>query len=152
MDLTAFFLRVISYNIIFYILIKHIMPGGRPSDYNLDIKQLEELCHIHCTISEIESITRADEETVESFVMRHGYESFRAFYAKHSSEGKMSVRRRQYHKAMYGGDDGKGDSTMLKWLGKQWLHQRDLNSMDLGEGLRKIIICNAEDEPAEGND
>lgn len=122
---------------------------GRPSDYNLDIKQLEELCHIHCTMSEIEAITRADEDTINTFVIKNGYQNFRTFYAKHSSEGKMSLRRRQYHKAMHGGEDGKGDSAMLKWLGKQWLNQRDMNQINLDEGLRKIVICNAEDNIQE---
>lgn len=122
---------------------------GRPSDYNLDIKQLEGLCHIHCTMSEIEAITRADEDTINTFVIKNGYQNFRTFYSKHSSEGKMSLRRRQYHKAMHGGDDGKGDSAMLKWLGKQWLNQRDMNQINLDEGLRKIVICNAEDNIQE---
>lgn len=124
--------------------------GGRPSDYNLDIKQLEELCHVHCTLGEIEAITRADEETINIFIIKHGYAGgFREFYSKHSSEGKMSLRRRQYHKAMHGGEDGKGDSAMLKWLGKQWLNQRDMNQINLDEGLRKIVICNAEDNIQE---
>ena len=126
------------------------MPGGRPSKAILNLEQLGELCHMHCTETEIEAVCLCDEYTLEKFVKENGYESFREFYDKHAADGKSSLRRRQYQKAMYGGEDGKGDASMLKWLGKQWLNQREMNSINLEEGLRKIIICNAEDEVDNG--
>ena len=46
-------------------------------------------------------------------------DNFEALYKKHQGEGKASLRRAQWKAAQ------DGNPTMLVWLGKQMLGQRD---------------------------
>ena len=87
--------------------------GGRPKKA-IDMKLVEGLAHIHCTIDEIAAIMEISDVTLRKDP------EFLPTYYKAREGGKMSLRRQQF-KAAEG-----GNTTMLIWLGKQFLGQRDL--------------------------
>lgn len=85
----------------------------------IDWETVKKLCAIHCTGEEIASIVDVSYDTLERHIKAEFAMSFADFYKKHSSNGKMSLRRKQYEVAM------SGNTTMLVWLGKQYLGQTD---------------------------
>jgi len=99
---------------------------GRPR-LELDTDLLAELAGIQCTLDEMASILGCSVDTLQ----RH--EEFAAIIAAGRVQGRMSVRRTQYALAM------SGDKTMLIWLGKQWLGQRDQASVETRE-LPPLIV------------
>ena len=92
---------------------------GRPPK-EINWPQLESLCKIQCTQSEISSVLEVSEDIIsENCKKVHGM-TFPEFYKIHSDGGKMSLRRAQFKKAVID-----GHPTMQVWLGKQMLGQRD---------------------------
>jgi len=85
-------------------------PVGRPRK-QLDTELIEKLASIFCTNEEIASVVECHPDTLA--------DNFSEYIKKGKEKGKMSLRRRQYEKAM------SGHSTMLIWLGKQYLGQKD---------------------------
>lgn len=47
--------------------------------------------------------------------------TFSGYFAQKRGTGKISLRRKQFQTALA----GKGNVSMLIWLGKQWLGQKD---------------------------
>ena len=74
-------------------------------------KAIEQLAGIGCTLVEMEAVTGISVDTLER--------RYADIIQKGSSLGKQSLRHKQFQKAM------EGDKTMLIWLGKQLLGQRD---------------------------
>lgn len=93
-------------------------PLGRPK---VDIKkdEFEKLCAIQCTKQEIADWYRCSEDSIERFCHREYGASFAVVYAQKKSVGKISLRRRQFQTAE------KGNTSMLIWLGKQYLGQSE---------------------------
>ena len=87
----------------------------------IEIKQqdFEKLCGLQCTLEEIAGFFECSSDTIERWCKRTYNESFADTYKKHSQRGKISLRRAQWKLAE------KGNSSMLIWLGKQWLGQTD---------------------------
>ena len=83
---------------------------GRPK-IKIDEKVLENLAGILCTNEEIASFFNCSSDTLT----RNFAESIK----KGRDKGKISIRRLQYEKAQT------GNTTMLIWLGKQLLGQKD---------------------------
>ena len=83
---------------------------GRPK-IKIDEKILENLASILCTNEEIASFFNCSSDTLT----RNFAESLK----KGRDKGKMSLRRMQFEKAQT------GNATMLIWLGKQLLGQKD---------------------------
>lgn len=77
----------------------------------IDQSIVEKLAAIHCTMEEIASVCECSVDTLE----RRFAEPIKS--AK--NRGKTSLRRHQWELAQ------KGNVTMLIWLGKQLLGQRD---------------------------
>jgi len=93
---------------------------GRPRK-EIDPDVLKNLCVIHATQEECAAFMEVSADTINRRLVEEGYEKgFPEFFERHSAGGKVSLRRRQYRKAV---EDG--DNTMLIWLGKQWLGQSD---------------------------
>lgn len=92
---------------------------GRPK-IEIDWKKVESLCAIHCTAEEIASILDISSDTLERRCKENHNISLAEYIRQKSANGKASLRRRQYKKAME-----EGNTTMLIWLGKQWLGQTD---------------------------
>ena len=103
---------------------KDIKPGepgnaGR-AEYKVDYKTLDPLCEIQCTGEECASVLNVDYETLNTALKREGHGGFVDYFKRKSAAGKVSLRRRQYKAAV---EDG--NPTMLIWLGKQWLDQKE---------------------------
>ena len=79
--------------------------------YKLDHDLIFKLAAIHCTYQEIADIVGT---TVHNLEKR-----FKHVIEKARSEGKKSLRKAQFDKAL------NGDVRMQMWLGKQYLGQAD---------------------------
>lgn len=88
------------------------MPAGRPKK-PLNYELADELARIFCTQEEIASILGVSRRTLQRD------EKFMEIYNRGIDEGKSSLRRQQWKAAQ------KGNTSMLIWLGKQYLGQRD---------------------------
>ena len=84
-----------------------------------DFQRLLNMVRIHCTQTEICSILGMSDTTLNRRLQERGYENFLDLYKRHNDEGRMSLRRMQWQAAE------NGNSTMLVWLGKQYLGQKD---------------------------
>ncbi len=112
------------------------MPAGRPK-FNIDYDAVKKLSSIQCTQEEIASYLGCSVDTLQRD------NEFCGIYKDGMNEGRASLRRKQW-KAV---EDG--NTTMLVWLGKQYLKQKDkienehkgnigLTDMTEGELDRKI--------------
>lgn len=86
--------------------------GGRPR-FKIDYEQVHKLALMQCTQEEMASFLGCSVDTL------HRDAKFRGIYKAGMDEGKSSLRRLQW-KAAHA-----GNTTMLVWLGKQYLGQRD---------------------------
>lgn len=86
-------------------------PIGRPK-IDIDLELVYALAKIHCSVSEIANILGVSKDTVNR---RCGDIMERA-----KDEGRMSLRRAQFHKAI-----NEGNVVMQIFLGKNWLGQSD---------------------------
>ena len=83
---------------------------GRPKK-NIDVKLVEEMAGLNCSLSEIARVVGCAVSTLKrgfDQVIKKGRESV-----------KTSLKRKQYEVAM------KGNVSMLIWLGKNYLGQKD---------------------------
>lgn len=88
--------------------------------------QISDLAALGCTDSEIATLARIGERTLQ--------DRFRTHLKEGRARLRESLRRKQVQRALDGSD------TMLIWLGKQYLEQRDkqeLTGKD-GEPLFKV--------------
>lgn len=92
---------------------------GRPTK-EINWPQIESLCKIQCTCSEIASVTGFSEDLIGDACKREFGMTFPEYYKVHSDGGKMSLRWAQFKKAVID-----GHPTMQIWLGKQMLNQKD---------------------------
>ena len=119
--------------------------------HQLDYKKLDAMCAIHCTGEECAAILGIDYDTLNKALKRDGNKGFTDYFKQKGATGKMSLRRKQFDHAM------SGNSTMLIWLGKQWLGQADKaeESNELGaqpltinfavsEAVKDIKVTNAD--------
>ena len=88
---------------------------GRPR-IELDLKTVEGLALIGCEEAEIVTVLGISERTMRS---RKHEKRFAAAMERGRANGKKSLRRLQWEAA------NKHDRTMLVWLGKQFLGQKD---------------------------
>jgi len=97
--------------------------GGRPR-VEIDIDQLRNMVRIQCTAEECASVFECSVDTIDRRLKEEGYAGFADFLKRYSGEGKASLRRAQWKAAQ------DGNPTMLVWLGKQMLGQRDRKDLD----------------------
>ena len=97
--------------------------GGRPRT-RLNYKTLKPLCEILCTGEECAAIMEIDYEVLNNNLKADGHGGFKDYFKKYSSEGKSSLRRKQFLSAL------DGNVTMLIWLGKQHLDQKDKHEVE----------------------
>ena len=81
---------------------------------------------LHCTGEECATLLDIDYDNLNEHLIRDGHGGFTEYFKKHSAGGKMSLRRRQWHKAI---DDD--NTTMQIWLGKQNLGQSDRSKTEI---------------------
>jgi hypothetical protein len=97
--------------------------GGRPR-VEIDIDKLRNMVRIQCTAGECAGVFECSVDTLDRRLKEEGYGGFADFYKRYSDEGKSSLRRAQWKAAQ------NGNATMLVWLGKQMLGQRDKQDFD----------------------
>lgn len=88
---------------------------GRPRK-KIDADQVGTLARIGCTYSEIGAVVGCSTDTLKRRFADH--------IEKAREHGKSSLRHAQWQKAL------EGNPTMLIWLGKQELGQRDRQDVD----------------------
>ncbi len=84
-----------------------------------DFEVFESLCRIQCTLHEIAAFFKCDPDTLEKRVKQYYGEKFSVVFRVFRKGGLVSLRRVQYEKAIA------GNVTLLIWLGKQYLGQRE---------------------------
>jgi len=102
--------------------------------HQLDYKKLDAMCAIHCTGEECAAILGIDYDTLNKALKRDGNKGFTEYFKQKGASGKMSLRRKQFDHAMG------GNSTMLIWLGKQWLGQADKQEELNEQGAQPLTI------------
>lgn len=80
------------------------------------IRMIEKLSGVMCTDLEIEDIMEASLDTLNA---PHNKDAFQAAKKRGQSSGKASLRRWQFKAAE------KGNASLLIWLGKQYLDQKE---------------------------
>ena len=96
--------------------------GGRPA-FELtdeDFQKIVAMIRIQCTQVEICDVYGVTDKTLNAALCKIGQPGFSELFKKHQGEGKASLRRSQWKSATE-----KLNPTMLVWLGKQMLGQRD---------------------------
>lgn len=88
---------------------------GRPA-LNIPLAKIEAFCQIHATDEEIAAHFGCSRKTIERLKKKPAYA---AAFEKGRADGKISLRRAQYQEAL------KGSPSMLIWLGKQLLGQKE---------------------------
>jgi hypothetical protein len=95
---------------------------GRPPKV-IDKKQFESLCGIQCTLEEVCQFFDCDEKTLNKWCKENYRDTFSHVFKTKRGVGRVSLRRAQYQAAL------KGNSSLLIWLGKQYLDQTDSPAM-----------------------
>lgn len=88
-------------------------------------QEVDKLCSIQCSEEEIAQFLGVSIATLYRAAKREHGMSFDEYFAQKRGVGKTSLRRAQWLSAQ------KGNPTMLIWLGKQYLAQRDKSSHEL---------------------
>ena len=87
--------------------------------------QFEQMCGIQCTEDEIAALFGVSIDTLQRWCKRTYGRRFADVFREKRQRGKASLRRRQWLKA------DEGDTTMLIFLGKQYLGQADRISQSI---------------------
>lgn len=112
--------------------------GGRPRK-ELDIDTLKNMVRIQCTAEECAGVFECSVDTLDRRLKEEGYSGFADFYKRFGDEGKASLRRAQWKAAQ------DGNPTMLIWLGKQMLGQRDKHDIEHSGGISVSLEPDVED-------
>ena len=107
----------------------------KQAQIKIDKDQFEKLCQIQCTREEIYSFFDVSKETLLRWCKNTYGTDFETAFKNHNQKGKISLRRAQMQKAV----SGRMDTTMLIWLGKQYLGQTDKVET---ENVEKVQIIN----------
>jgi hypothetical protein len=91
----------------------------------IDWSDVEKLCGLQCTQEEIAQFCDVSQDTLTRHCQDEFGMSFAEFFEQKRGAGRISLRRSQWQLAQ------KGNPTMLIWLGKQYLSQRDKTSTEL---------------------
>ena len=112
----------------------------------IDQAEFEKLCALQCTKAEIAGFFNLSEDTVERWCKRIYKESFAVVFANKRCDGKISLRRSQFRLA-------EKDSRMARWLGKQYLEQKEpIDEKRLEIELLKLESQIKDNQPEEDLD
>lgn len=98
-----------------------VNKGGRPRA-QIDKEQLRKLCELQCTSEEIAAWFNVCSKTIDNLRKQ---EEFASIMANGNAKGRISLRRKQMQVAM------KGNASMLIWLGKTILGQKEVISNEM---------------------
>jgi AraC-like DNA-binding protein len=102
----------------------------------IDPEQVEKLAAMFCTMEEIAQVVGCSKRTLER--------RFVAVIEKGRARGKMSLKRKQFEVAQG------GNVTMLIWLGKQHLEQRDKVEKPIDDRKPLTLSYSAPEKPKGG--
>ncbi len=105
-------------------------PEGRPP-IQFDLQGIEQLAVLHCTQAEVAAFFSVSLSSVEHRFSQEP--DLRAAWERGRATGALSLRRKQSQLA------NGGNVTMLIWLGKQILGQRDRNQIDLDATIKRVM-------------
>jgi len=105
---------------------------GRP-EVEIDWKKVDFLIEAGCSGYEIASMIGIHHDTFYNRISAQYGESFTDYSAKRRPKGDASIRVKQYQKAL------QGDNSMLIWLGKNRLKQKDKEEAEIGDVIIKTI-------------
>ena len=106
---------------------------GRPL-IEINWSMLEKLASIQCTGEEMAGVLNVDYKTIERACKRENNSNFGEWIEQKRAGGKASLRKMQYDAAKT------GNTTMLVWLGKNWLGQTDKEPEDEDKLMRPVIV------------
>lgn len=95
---------------------------GRPK-IEINKKQFEKLCEFQCTEQEIADFFNCSIDTINNYCKKNYDMTFSDTFKKKSVKGKVSLRRNQFALS-------KKNSNMAIFLGKQYLGQKDIQTLD----------------------
>jgi len=102
---------------------KRKVKTGRPTK-EINLIELDKLCAMQCTESEIAGWFDVSVDTVERRVIEKTGIGFAEYFKQKRGKGKVSLRRKQMQVAL------DGNPTMLIWLGKQYMDQKDKHDVE----------------------
>lgn len=105
---------------------------GRPK-IKIDKEEFEKLCAMQCTEEEIANFFDCSIDTINNYCKETYSETFSDTFKKKSASGKISLRRSQFKIA-------ETNATMAIFLGKQYLGQKDVQTLDGGLSMPKLDI------------
>lgn len=103
--------------------------GPEQIEFNLD--EIERLCRLNCTNAEIAAFFNVSERTIDRRLADNP--EFFAAVERGRNYGRLSLRRKQIEVATG------GNPTMLIWLGKQYLGQRDKSEIENTRAINLVI-------------
>lgn len=123
---------------------------GRPRK-EVNWEEFDKLCAIQCTEEEIAAWYDMTIDTLNARCKEEYGQTFSEVYAQKRQKGFSSLRRNQFKRATGGSD------TMLIWLGKQYLGQKDKHEVGLPDLVKIMVVygddaktdSEAEDAPPE---
>jgi hypothetical protein len=93
----------------------------RNYNFVLDKEEFKKLMKLHATLAETAGWFEVSEDTIERCCIKQFKMGFAECFKKWSAGGKISLRRAQWLAAT-----DKLNTSMLIWLGKQYLGQKDM--------------------------
>lgn len=108
---------------------------GRPQ-IKIDRENFEKLCGLMCTLNEIAGWYKCSADTIERWCIKTYDLTFADCWVRYSADGKVSIRRAQYLLAT---EDK--NATMLKWLGIQYLDQKDVSKIELVDFPEEALVA-----------
>lgn len=93
--------------------------GNKNREKDIDWKLFEKLCSRFATRSEISYLLGVSEKTLNDRCQKKYKLQFQQAFERFSSDARVSIRRKQLEVAL------EGNVTMLIWLGKMYLGQRE---------------------------
>ncbi len=103
--------------------------------FELPIKEFKDLCKLHCTLVEIAGWFDVSEDTIERALRRQLNMTYAEAFKKYSAGGKISLRRSQWLAAT-----DKGNVSMMIWLGKQYLGQKE-TVVHSGDEAKPLVLA-----------
>ena len=103
---------------------------GRPVK-EIKQEQFEELCKMQCTEEEICAVLNVSDETLNKWCKNTYGKTFLEVFKEKRTGGKASLRRSQWKLA-------ETNATLAIWLGKQYLGQRDEQSLNVNANVNAL--------------
>jgi hypothetical protein len=97
----------------------------------IDQKTFEKLCFMQCTETEIADYFEVSHDTISRWCLRTYKMTFEDVFNMKKAGGKISLRRSQWQLA-------EKNPTMAIWLGKQYLGQKD--EQTINQNITPVVI------------